>query len=165
MPDELNSLHELVLVASSLDVSTERVVKYLAEHHNVKINAIFFRVFRDGEREYLSRAWLNDPATVETSGPDAPAESERNGEYYVSFGAGPHRDWEDAAKYGFIAAGCGSWYSDTLSVLEPGARVWVNLPGEGYVGVGVVTESVVKIDRFLVKDGDPAGMSPLRKCR
>ncbi len=33
MPDELNEKHELVIVASSLDPTTERVVTYLLNHH------------------------------------------------------------------------------------------------------------------------------------
>lgn len=39
-----------------------------------------------------------------------------------------------------VCAGGGSWYSRTLGLLEPGARVWVNVPSKGYVGVGRVTE-------------------------
>ena len=53
MPDEINETHELVIVASSLDDGTERVVRYLAEEYDVKIKAIFFRVFADGNREYF----------------------------------------------------------------------------------------------------------------
>ena len=41
-----------------------------------------------------------------------------------------------------------------LGLLEPGARVWVNLPGIGYVGVGEVVESEVPIDDFRARDGD-----------
>jgi hypothetical protein len=38
----------------------------------------------------------------------------------------------------------------TLSMLSPGDRVWVNVLGEGYVGVGEVTKPVVRIDQFIV---------------
>ena len=76
-----------------------------------------------------------------------------NGEYYVSFG-GENRNWEEARKYGFISAGGGSWYSRTLGILEPGGRIWVNIPGGiGYVGVGRVLESAVPIDEFKVNNG------------
>ncbi|GAJ05486.1 unnamed protein product, partial [marine sediment metagenome] len=47
MPEALNESHQLVIVASKLDESTERIVTYLAEEHNVPINVIFFRVFKD----------------------------------------------------------------------------------------------------------------------
>jgi hypothetical protein len=63
-----------------------------------------------------------------------------NGEYYISYGVGQDRTWEDALKYGFVSAGGGAWYSRTLSILEIGSRVWVNIPGEGYVGVGTVVD-------------------------
>ncbi|MBL4884743.1 MAG: DUF91 domain-containing protein [Planctomycetaceae bacterium] len=148
MPDELNESHELVIVASSLDESTERIVRYLAEEYEVRINAIFFRAFRDDDREYLSRAWLNDPTTSEHSSKEVGTKEAWNGEYYVSFGDGPRRCWEEAVKYGFISAGGGRWYSNTLNMLEPGARIWVNVPSTGYVGVGRVIESAVRADAF-----------------
>ena len=51
LPDELNASHELVIVAARLDSSTERIVRYLAAEYGARINALFFRVFKDGERE------------------------------------------------------------------------------------------------------------------
>ncbi len=155
MPDELNDSHQLVIVASYLDSSTERIVNYLSEDYDVNINAIFFRVFKDGDREYLTRAWLKEPGyteAVETKKPPSAVKGDWNGEYYVSYGVREHRQWEDAKKYGFICAGGGSWYSNTLSLLEPGARIWVNIPGDGYVGVGLVKDPVVPIDDFRVKN-------------
>lgn len=150
VPESWNEGHELVVIASELDPSTERIVNYLAEEYGVSINVVFFRFFRDGDREYLSRAWLIDPAEVETAVTENRGELAWNGEYYVSFGEGPHRNWEDARKYGFICGGGGSWYSQTLRQLEPGARIWVNVPGQGYVGVGRVVAPVVPLDEFLV---------------
>ncbi len=169
LPEVLNDSHTLVLVASELDDSSERIITYLADEYGVAINAVFFRVFRDEGREYLSRAWLSDPGQVE-----ARVEAKRdkmpwNGQYYVSFGADEHRDWEEARKYGFISAGGGTWYSRTLSMLEPGRRVWVNIPGIGYVGVGEVVDSVVPIDEFMVDDGTgkrvPITSLPLKAAR
>lgn len=64
MPDELNEQHEIVIVASTLDPSTERIVKYLAEYHELSINALFFRTLKDGDREYLTRAWLSEPTEL-----------------------------------------------------------------------------------------------------
>ena len=54
LPDALNDSHELVIVAASLDPSTERIVGYLAAEYGVHINALFSRVFKDEEREYLA---------------------------------------------------------------------------------------------------------------
>jgi hypothetical protein len=151
MPEEMNSAHELVVVASSLDASTERVVRYLADEYGVRINAVFFRVFRDGDREYLSRAWFRDPAEV-TAGPgEETATGEWNGEYYASFGYSLEVVL-DGLQRGYIVAGGGSWYSKTLGLLELGARVWVNVPGSGYVGVGEVTQEMLPVDEFTVLD-------------
>jgi hypothetical protein len=154
LPEDLNSSHELVIVASQFDAHSERIVTYLSEDHDVSINAIFFRVFKDGDREYLSRVWLRDPSEVEADS-EAKAAGEWNGEYYVSFGGG--RNWEEARRYGFISGGGGPFYSRTLNMLSPGDRVWVNIPGTGYVGVGRVTERVVPIEQFNVAgtDGKP----------
>jgi len=154
LPQELNDTHSLVVVAAELDSSTERIVRYLSEEHGVPINAVFFRVFRDGDREYLTRAWFIDPTEADGGTRRVSPKEEWNGEYYVSFGEYPDQNWEDARKYGFVCASGGSWYTRTLALLETGGRLWVNVPGQGYVGVGVVTESVVPIREFRVKKDD-----------
>jgi hypothetical protein len=156
MPEELNATHKLVIVASTLDAATERIVGYLAEQYQVSINAVFFRVFKDGDREYLTRAWLRDPGIEEESGRQitAPAEKvEWNGEYYVNFGEGDHRLWDDARTYGFVSAGYGPRFRQAMHRLEPGNRIWVNVPGGvGYVGVGIVEDAAVPVDQFMVKN-------------
>lgn len=75
---------------------------------------------------------------------------EWNGEYYAAFGDAESRSWEDARKYGYIAAGGGPWYSRTLRMLSPGDRVWVMIPKKGYVGVGIVREEVKSVKEFTV---------------
>jgi hypothetical protein len=169
MPEELNEVHELVIVGAEFSPPTERIVNYLASTHKVKINAVFFRVFKDGDREYIARVWLRDPTAIDAVEVAGTGESaEWNGEYYVSFGHNPtHRNWEDALKYGFISGGGGSWYSNTLQMLGPGARIWANVPGGvGYVGVGTVVEPVVRVDEFMVEDGSgnkvPITKAPLK---
>jgi uncharacterized protein with ParB-like and HNH nuclease domain/predicted transport protein len=67
--------------------------------------------------------------------------TERTGEFYASFGINSDgRSWDDAVKYGFITAGGGTWYTNSLQMLHKGDRVWVCIPQKGYVGVGLVTE-------------------------
>lgn len=66
MPDTLNDVHQMTVVASSLDPASDRIVEYLAQRHGVPINAVFFRYFADGDREYLARTWLLDPADIST---------------------------------------------------------------------------------------------------
>ena len=114
IPDSFNSSHSLIIVAGSLDPSTERIVTYLMEEYGVEINVVFFRIFEDDERQYLTRAWLRDPngSSSETthfpslSGPSG----EWNGEFYVSYGPVPQRSWPDAKNHGFISAGGGERY-------------------------------------------------------
>jgi hypothetical protein len=149
--ESLNESHQIILVASELDDSTERIINYL-NAREIAINVLFFQVFQHGTEQLLSRAWLIDPgetqanvaATTKFKGEKEPW----NGEYYVSFGG--DCTWEDARTYGFISAGGGSWYSQTLKQLSPGDRVWVKIPGTGYVGVGRVTESVRPVSEFKV---------------
>jgi hypothetical protein len=74
------------------------------------------------------------------------------GNIKFSYGVNNNRDWDEAVKYGFISAGGGPWYTGTLKLLEPGARIWVNVPGEGYVGVGEVADTATVIDDFRVTD-------------
>ena len=148
--EQLNGSHQIVIVAASLDPSTERIVSYLNDMA-IAINVVFFQVFEDEDRKYLSRAWLLDPVETENVATAAPASRGIwNGEYYVSFGHGDTRSWSDAKTYGFICGGGGSWYSKTLFMLEPGDRVWVNIPQLGYVGVGTVTGEAVRASEYTV---------------
>ena len=156
-PPSLNEGHQLVIVASELDTSAERIVCYLSEEHGVPINVVFFRYFRDGEREYVARSWLADPLDQERRDHSRRARSTEvwNGrDFYVAIGEGKHRTWEDCRRYGFVAAGQGQWYSRSLEALFPGARIFACIPKVGYVGAGVVKEAAVPVKRFtLVHEG------------
>ena len=159
IPDELNASHRLVIVASELDPSTERIVLYLQEEYGVEINVVLFRAFQDEDRRYLTRAWLSDPVVLSTD-PRPVSKGEWNGEFYVSFGEGDHRRWNDAKRYGFVSAGGGEWYVKTLRMLQPGNRIWVSVPGKGYVGVGKVVMSAARYDQFSVNlNGSPISIT------
>ncbi len=154
----LNTAHQIILVASELDASTERIINYL-NARDVAINAVFFQVFKHNDGLLLSRVWLIDPSETQAnviSAARVRGEKEPwNGEFYVSYG---HRSWEDARKYGFVSAGGGRWYSKTLDSLNPGDRIWVKIPKTGYVGVGRVVETVQPVrDMMLTTD---AGLKP-----
>lgn len=159
--ETLNESHQIVVVAAELDAQTERIISYL-NARDIAINVLFFQVFQHGSEQLLSRAWLIDPgetqanvaATAKVKGEKEPW----NGEFYVSFGDTNSRSWEDAQNYGFISAGGGAWYSQTLKLLSPGDRVWVKIPKTGYVGVGRVTEPVQSVNDFKVKT--PEGERP-----
>jgi hypothetical protein len=73
-------------------------------------------------------------------------------DFYVVLGG---RDWDDCQRFGFISAGGGRYYSKPLEQLYQGARVFAYMPGQGYVGVGQVTEPVRPVTEFQVDvDGE-----------
>lgn len=155
LPEQINQQHELIVVASELDTSTERIINYLTDSYGVPINAVFFRFFRDGDRDYLARTWLIKP---EEAGQNVGQSAARKGreawnrrDFYVSLGEGEHRNWDDCQKYGFVSGGGGKWYSQTLKLLFPGSRFFVNIPKTGYVGVGIVKENAVPVKDFKVQ--------------
>ena len=162
LPDDVNTSHHLVIVASELDPSTERIVGYLNDHE-LPINVVFFRYLKDGGSEYLARSWLVDPGESEarTSRKKRPWNGR---DFYVAFGESDgeghdRRRWEDAVRFGFISGGGGLWYSRTLNALQPGHRVFVYIPQTGYVGVGIVEESVQPVADFRVSTN--GGMVPI----
>lgn len=156
--ESLNQTHQIIIVAAELDPSTERIIGYLNER-DIAINVLFFQVFQHGEHQLLSRSWLIDPVEAAANIPLDGKREPWNGEFYVSFGDANSRSWEDARKYGYISAGGGTWYSQTLKRLSPGQRVWVNIPKKGYVGVGVVEQDVQPASEFTVTT--PQGEQPV----
>lgn len=151
--EELNGRHELVIVASELDAASERIVQYL-NSRGIAINVLFFRVFEHQGGLLFRRAWLVDP--IETQPEPGPhGKGPWNGEFYVSYGEDASQSWAEARKFGFISASGGSWYTRTLKMLSPGSRVWVNIPGRGFVGVGIVDGPMQPLAEFTITvDGE-----------
>jgi len=71
-------------------------------------------------------------------------------DFYVSLGEGEFRNWDDCRKYGFVSAGGGPFYIGTLFHLFIGARLFVNIPKTGFVGVGEVIDTVQSLNDFKV---------------
>jgi len=165
IPETVNASHNLIVVASELDDSSERIITYLSEEHSVSINAVFFSFFRDGSSEFLGRAWLKDPIeTVERS------ESRKRGPWpgywFVNVGEGPHRNWDDNTKYAYIGAGQGQKYSRPLHHLKTGNQIFAYMRGLGYVGYGEVTKEAVPIGDFIADEfGKPLLDLPLQAPR
>jgi len=66
LPDMLNSGHSMIVVGSSIDDSTERIINYLSDEYGANINAATFRFYRDSELgELLGRVFLLEPETVD----------------------------------------------------------------------------------------------------
>lgn len=150
--ENINTSHQIIIVSSELDSSTERIISYLNESR-VPINIAFFKVFKINKEKYISRAWLIDPSETADISISRDSKGSWNGEYYVSFGDSEERNWEDAVKYGFISGGGGEWYSKTLSQLKIGDRIWVNIPHKGYVGVGKVIDTAQKANETIFERG------------
>lgn len=86
LPEVLNEHHSMLVVASEIDDSTERIIRYLSEE-GIRINALSFGFFqsKDG-REFLSRTFTVAPEEAEKARPKGkrttptPAEMERRAE-------------------------------------------------------------------------------------
>lgn len=154
--ESLNSSHQIVVVADVFDESTTRIVRYLNDK-DIPINVLSFQVFSNGNEKLLSRAWLLDPAETQVNATATPTREKEpwNGEFYVNFSAAEERSWDDAIQFGFISAGGGSWYTNTLELLKEGDRIWAKSPEHGFIGVGKITGPRVAAIDFQI-DGHPA---------
>jgi hypothetical protein len=66
LPEIINSTHRIVVVASEVDASSERIIQYLSRNHGVNINAVTFQYFRDGDGdELITRVFLIEPEEIE----------------------------------------------------------------------------------------------------
>jgi hypothetical protein len=164
MPETVNDSHSMVVIASELDESSERIIAYLAEDCGVAINAVFFRFFKDSITEHLGRAWLKNPEDVL----QRTEERKRvpwSGYWFVNVGEGPHRNWEDNVEYGYLGAGQDEKYSRPLLKLQAGDEVFAYMAGLGYVGYGRVDRPAVPIAEFRTSDGAALLSKPLKAQR
>jgi hypothetical protein len=157
IPEAVNTSHELVVVATGIDASTEQIVEYV-RGYRIPINVLFFEYLGDGDREYLARSWLTDP---ELEGPSGGGKKQApwNGvDFFVAVGENEERNWDDMVRYGFVSAGHGEKYRKAMENLFEGARVWAAIPKSratggayGYVGVGTVVAPAVGVSDFEVE--------------
>ncbi len=71
-----------------------------------------------------------------------------SGFHLVNVGEGPCRNWDDAVRYGFLAAGCGSIFAKALGRLYLGSKVFAYMRGLGYVGYGEVVREACPVEEF-----------------
>ena len=65
LPEQLNQTHRSVIVAESVDASTDRIVRYLAEME-VPINLATVQHFEDANgKEFLAQVYLIEPESVQ----------------------------------------------------------------------------------------------------
>jgi len=151
LPEAINNSHNLVVVATGMDLSTEQIVDYV-RGYGVPINVLFFEYLQDGDREYLARSWLADPELDSSTGTSGKKQAPWNGiDFFVALGENEHRNWDDMRRYGFVSAGHGEKYRKAMSNLFEGARVWAYIPQTGYVGVGEVVAPSVPVSDFEVE--------------
>jgi Endonuclease NucS len=151
LPESINLNHKMVVVASELDDSSERIVHYLASRHSLDINVVFFTCFKVDGKELVGRSWLMDPGEVEER-----SEGKRNlpwsGFWFVNVGENEYRNWDDSRKYGFLSSGFG--YGNALKKLKTGDKVFAYMKSLGYVGFGEITKEAV-----MAKDFSPDGQN------
>lgn len=152
IPDQLNSTHSMLIVASELDLGSRRIVEYLSEEHGVSINTAFFNVFVADGKEWLTTDFLLDQAEVEERS-ERKVRPPWSGYYFVNAGLNENRSWEDYKRYGFVASGGGEFYSKRLGQLSVGDKVFVFDKGNGYIGFGLVSAEKTLASEFMTVDG------------
>jgi hypothetical protein len=158
IPEAINTSHQLLVVATGMDLSTEQIVDYV-RGYEVPINVLFFEYLIDGDREYLARSWLIDPEIESKGGGSRKKQAPWNGiDFFVAVGENEQRNWDDMVRFGFVSAGHGEKYRKAMETLFEGARVWAAIPksratggASGYVGVGRVLEPAVAVRDFDVE--------------
>lgn len=88
----------------------------------------------------------------------------RTGLYYYNVGDGPHRNWEDYVKFGFISGGHGPRWRKAMLRFEPGDVVAAYLKRAGFVGIGRVVSKAKPIREVQIQ-GKPLLAQKLRCSR
>ncbi|KQU25552.1 hypothetical protein ASG63_20475 [Methylobacterium sp. Leaf94] len=152
VPERLNASHTMVIVASALDPSSQRIVRYLSQVHGVGINTAFFTIFEHCGERLLTTDWLLDQEEV-VARTESKVRAPWQGLWYVNVGQSEHRNWQDMQRYGFVAAGGGTRWSGPLTNLAPGLPIAAYQKGAGYVGYGIVTAGPVMARDFVTETG------------
>ncbi len=153
IPQTVNANHSIIILASELDDSSERIVQYLAEQYGVPINVLFFTFFKTVAGEFVGRAWLKDPEEIQER-KKARNQAPWSGFYFVNVGEGEHRNWDDCRRYGFLSAGQGEKFGNAMKKLKPGDLVLAYMKGLGYVGFGTVTQPATMARDFTPDGSD-----------
>ncbi len=86
LPETLNGHHKMLVVASEIDASTERILNYLSDTYGVDINAVSFQYFHHREhKEFLARVFLIEPSQVDYSARTKSTSKRRNRPSYEEF--------------------------------------------------------------------------------
>jgi hypothetical protein len=107
---------------------------------------------------YADKFRPHDTLHIELSGFDY-----KSGVYYFNLGQGEHRQWADCRKYGFISAGQGPQWARAICGFNVGDVFAAYLKGEGFVGIGQITEKARPIREVRI-NGRPLISLPL-ECK
>jgi hypothetical protein len=77
--------------------------------------------------------------------------------WYVNVCEGEHRNWEDNREYGYIGAGQGPRWAQSLKRLQADQRIFAYFKGYGYVGYGRVLRPAVMVKDFTIIGGKNGG--------
>jgi hypothetical protein len=133
IPAELMHLRGALLSQVSEAEEVDSVLRYLTEELSGLQNKVRSSLSPGGRQRNDSR----EPAPW-------------SGYWFVNVGEGPHRNWDDNRRYGFIGAGQGEIYSRPLQNLRPGYTIFAYMSGLGYVGYGEVLRPAEPIKDFIV---------------
>lgn len=148
IPEKINESHEMIIVASELDDSSERIVQYLSSTYKIGINCIFFNFFKEGNLELLGRSWLMDPEDV-SERTESIAKYPWTGYWFYNVGEGDHRNWDDYIKCSFISAGQAEVYNRPMKKLSKEDLFFAYMKGIGYVGYGEVIQEALPLMQYI----------------
>lgn len=119
LPEKINNSYQIIIVAESIDDSTERIVQHLNDVHKVNINVVFFNVFRADGKEFIGRSWLKDPVDVDEKALSG-KKAKWTGFYFVNTGITDDnaRDWNLNKKYQFVSAGGNARWINAMKKLK-----------------------------------------------
>lgn len=153
MPETINSGYQMIIVAESLDESTERIVAHLNDFHKMDINAVFFKIFKTDGKKFIGRSWLKDPVAAKEKSSTG-KRPKWTGFYFVNTGITDDnaRSWDLNTKYKFVSAGGGPRWITAIKKLKEGDKIFALIKGKGYVGYGIVEEEAVLVKKYRVDE-------------
>lgn len=108
LPEVLNEGHSMFIVASTIDSSSERIIRYLSDTHGIRINAATFHYFNDPVgAQHVARVFLLEPEGVEQRSAQRAGSKRRP--------APPLEEYDEMAERN----GVGSFYAALLHGVRP----------------------------------------------
>jgi hypothetical protein len=80
--------------------------------------------------------------------------------YYFNVGERPYRKWEDYRKYKFISAGQGVRWRNAILGFHTGDVFAAYLKGHGFVGIGRIKESALRINQVVINSKPLVALCP-----